>query len=309
MATDLRGADNLYRIPGREPLPSVTTILDTFFARGQEASAYYVALRAKEITERAMAKERMKVWERTGSLPGGDYELAVKEVSVAHLLLDTEKLANVWRAELRRRGDIGTAVHVVVSQWADGLPVYTSNAKDYTEQAIVENCLTCSVDDAAPYAQSAVAWLENFGVDPMASETTVFDDREANPYAGTFDLLAKIDGVPWLLDFKTSVMAHKSHVYQVSAYKHAPYFWNALTREVEKMPKVPYCAVVKCSATNAMFRPVVSSYKAARVFRRFANLYQVVQAGKVSTILGTINGLSMKEPAMRKYLEEAGLDV
>lgn len=48
---------------------------------------------------------------------------------------------------------------------------------------------------------------------------TVFNDIEN--YAGTVDLLAKIDGELWLIDFKTSQQVWPEHEIQISAYKHA----------------------------------------------------------------------------------------
>jgi hypothetical protein len=45
--------------------------------------------------------------------------------------------------------------------------------------------------------------------------------KDVPHYAGTLDLLCKIGGEPYLIDFKTSQRIWAEHEIQVSAYKHA----------------------------------------------------------------------------------------
>lgn len=51
----------------------------------------------------------------------------------------------------------------------------------------------------------------------MASEFVL----RSQEYAGTGDLLCRIEGQPWLIDIKTSQQVWPEHELQVSAYKHA----------------------------------------------------------------------------------------
>lgn len=67
---------------------------------------------------------------------------------------------------------------------------------------------------------SAVAWfntLKDFEI--IATERTVFhpDDK----YAGTIDLICKINGKLWIIDFKSSQDVWPSHRIQLSAYNKA----------------------------------------------------------------------------------------
>jgi len=52
----------------------------------------------------------------------------------------------------------------------------------------------------------------------IATEQTVFNDEEW--YAGTLDLIAKIDDQVYIIDFKTSQNIHLSHQAQLSSYLH-----------------------------------------------------------------------------------------
>jgi hypothetical protein len=65
-----------------------------------------------------------------------------------------------------------------------------------------------------------VAWFEEAKPEVIASEFTVWN--EYFRYAGTVDLLCRIKGRTWLIDFKTSPNIWPSMELQVSAYKHTP---------------------------------------------------------------------------------------
>lgn len=80
------------------------------------------------------------------------------------------------------------------------------------------------VDEAPPEdeaAQKAVGafmkWWESHHVNVLASETIVFSRKHW--YAGTMDLLAEIDGVLTLADFKTSSNIYADMAIQLGAYR------------------------------------------------------------------------------------------
>lgn len=66
---------------------------------------------------------------------------------------------------------------------------------------------------------SFVEWFEKTKPEVLATELTVFSDN--NTYAGTVDLICKIDGEEWVIDYKTSQDIWPSHRIQVSAYARA----------------------------------------------------------------------------------------
>lgn len=61
-------------------------------------------------------------------------------------------------------------------------------------------------------------WCDEVNPKFLASEQTVFNS-DYN-YAGTLDCLAEINGVIYLIDFKTSAEIYPSHKYQLSSYLH-----------------------------------------------------------------------------------------
>lgn len=59
-------------------------------------------------------------------------------------------------------------------------------------------------------------WCDEAKPKFLESEKTIFNNY--NNYAGTLDCMAEIDGVKYLIDFKTSAEIHPSHKYQISSY-------------------------------------------------------------------------------------------
>ncbi|MCM8763732.1 MAG: PD-(D/E)XK nuclease family protein, partial [Candidatus Omnitrophica bacterium] len=62
-------------------------------------------------------------------------------------------------------------------------------------------------------------WLETNHLEPVALEGVVVSLEHG--YAGTFDMLATVDGTLWLVDFKTAKDFFAEYVMQLSAYKAA----------------------------------------------------------------------------------------
>lgn len=62
-------------------------------------------------------------------------------------------------------------------------------------------------------------WVKECSPEFLASEKTVFN--EEYKYAGTLDCMAKINGVNYLIDFKTSANIYLSHEVQLSSYLHS----------------------------------------------------------------------------------------
>lgn len=109
-------------------------------------------------------------------------------------------------------GDKGSRVHYAVRDLIEGKPV-AIDAKYKTVDDEVEKELTLEEYDCV---LSFVRWHEDVRPEFVAWEFPVWGDG----HAGTVDLVCKIQGVPYLVDFKTSQSVWPSHELQVSAYKH-----------------------------------------------------------------------------------------
>lgn len=78
------------------------------------------------------------------------------------------------------------------------------------------------------HVDACIAFLEDFQVEYQYSEVNVFHVgvRKQAPaiyYAGTADLIALIDNVTWLLDFKTGKGVYGDTALQLAAYRYADF--------------------------------------------------------------------------------------
>jgi len=108
-------------------------------------------------------------------------------------------------------GNKGSRVHKAVQDLLNGFEVKISDNYDSdgdTSELSAEEweCI-----------MSFCNWWKESKAELIETEKTVYTDK----YAGTVDLICKIDGEVWLIDLKTSKSIYTSHILQVSAYKHA----------------------------------------------------------------------------------------
>lgn len=75
---------------------------------------------------------------------------------------------------------------------------------------------------------SFIDWFEKTRPEVIAFEFTVWSEKYR--YAGTVDLYCRINGIPWIVDFKVSGQIYPSMEIQVSAYKFADARFPANTR-------------------------------------------------------------------------------
>lgn len=104
-----------------------------------------------------------------------------------------------------KMGDIGTLAHQMIMCHFLGKQCDMSEySKDDIDKA--ENALL-----------SFFEWEKNNKVDPILVEEPLVS--EIYGYGGTIDLYAKLNGSPWLIDFKTSKALYSDMSHQVAAYQ------------------------------------------------------------------------------------------
>jgi len=107
---------------------------------------------------------------------------------------------------MRKAGEEGTAVHNAVEDLLKGEEITWmddfGNAKYSLE---VWNMIL-----------KAYEFFETYKPEVLASEHFIYSDE--HEYAGTIDLILKLDDLIWLVDIKTSNSIHKSHELQLAAY-------------------------------------------------------------------------------------------
>jgi hypothetical protein len=94
----------------------------------------------------------------------------------------------------------GTAVHSIVEVWRQN------------------DIKIDTIPELQPYADAFYKWLQDVKPEKIESEKTIVNLKEG--YAGTLDLLAKINGEPCIIDVKTSKdgETYREAFLQVSAY-------------------------------------------------------------------------------------------
>ena len=112
-------------------------------------------------------------------------------------------------------GDKGSKVHLAIEMILNGeeFRIDTKVLNKYTEQLedLTYEELQC--------VKSFCDWRAETKPEILATETTIFSDIHG--YAGTVDLVCKIEGVPYVIDFKTSKQVWREHELQISAYRMA----------------------------------------------------------------------------------------
>jgi hypothetical protein len=117
-------------------------------------------------------------------------------------------------------GDKGSAVHLAIEMILNGeefridTKIEDKNRSTETDRAMRELTyeeLLC--------VKSFFDWYKEAKPEVISTETVVFSDIHG--YAGTVDLICRIDGVPYIIDFKTSKQVWKEYELQISAYRMA----------------------------------------------------------------------------------------
>jgi hypothetical protein len=114
-------------------------------------------------------------------------------------------------------GDKGSAVHKAIEMILNDEPFrIDTKVLTYSGDGMVERELTY---EELLCVKSFCDWREAVKPEVISTEITVFSDIHG--YAGTVDLICRIDGVPYVVDFKTSKQVWTEHELQISAYRMA----------------------------------------------------------------------------------------
>jgi hypothetical protein len=112
-------------------------------------------------------------------------------------------------------GDKGSKVHKAIEHLIKGETIKINDKFENHSTGLMEELsleeYTCIM--------SFGAWFKETKPEIIKSEEIVWNDTEG--YAGTVDIMCKIDDEYWIVDIKTSKQVWPEHMLQVSAYKHA----------------------------------------------------------------------------------------
>lgn len=126
-------------------------------------------------------------------------------------------------------GDKGSKVHKAIEWWLKGNEVrIDSKFQNPTTEQVEEltldeyNCVKSFTD----------WWIEN---KPELLKTEIVVVSEKYGYAGTLDLIVKINGEVWIVDIKTGQSVWPEYELQLSAYKQAAWVEESLFEEKPKL--------------------------------------------------------------------------
>lgn len=131
------------------------------------------------------------------------------------------------RRELEKAGEIGTQVHGLI-EW---------NLRQQLGQTVGPEPRV--VDDAQWAFMAFQDWANSVSLKPLHIEQMVFSKQHG--YAGTMDLLALVQGVPTLIDFKTGKAIYAEAFLQNVAYQAALTEMGHTTAQagvIVRLPKV-----------------------------------------------------------------------
>ncbi len=179
-------------------------------------------------------------------------EYAVEHIDALNALVaDDPKAAIDWLkgAAYRQRdaaADLGSLVHDACEAHVLGRPYPTWT------------------DEQAPFMESFLGFLRDFAPDFEAVEAPCFSDKHR--YAGTMDAIAVIDGVRYLLDWKTGKGVYPEVGLQLAAYRFSEMFIGLPDGDLTPMPAVDAAAVVHIRPEGYEFVPVRADEEVFRAF-------------------------------------------
>jgi hypothetical protein len=119
-------------------------------------------------------------------------------------------------------------------------------------------------DHLAGHLEAYIRFLDDFQVVPVLVEKPVFS--RTYKYAGTFDLVADIDGVRWLLDIKTNASGvYAETALQLAAYRFADFYIEDDFSE-HLMPPVERTGVIHVTASGYELVPVIADVEQFDIF-------------------------------------------
>jgi hypothetical protein len=163
---------------------------------------------------------------------------------------------------MRKKGDIGTAVHGAVELWMDKVLEGVSIPDLAAEEIVVDDL------DLLPYIAGAVQYLNQHVHRVIHSEVTLFN--ATYKYAGTADAICKLKtGEIAVVDWKTSNRVYPEHALQLVAYANAEFAGSDAGDRIDLPP---------ITAAHVVHLPGDATYKAYpvnltdRAFKTFAAL-------------------------------------
>jgi hypothetical protein len=190
---EVRGS-RWYTVPNGEEYPSVTTILSVI---AKPALIVWSAKVERELVTNVSAQ----LYEDVAGTP------RMSKIAYLNTLAARLGKERAHTKEMAKAGDIGSQAHSLIEWNLKASLMYEAGPSPH-------------VSDKATWAFMAWEdWKKSVDLKPVFVEQTVFS--ETHGYAGTMDLLAYVNGVLTVLDWKTGKAVYPEALVQNAAYRHA----------------------------------------------------------------------------------------
>lgn len=137
---------------------------------------------------------------RTKIEPGKMYDAVQLEASFQEARFNFRKIT-------KQAQDIGSMAHSWVEAYLKSLAAHAAIP------AFPDN------EEATNSCNAALGWIEEHHVEPVATEMKIYS--RLYRYAGTLDMVAKVDGQLCIVDWKTSAAIYDEYHLQTAAYAYA----------------------------------------------------------------------------------------
>lgn len=151
--------------------------------------------------------------------------------------------------------DVGTLAHSMILAHLKKEELDTS---DYSQSQI---------DLASNSFLSYLEWEKHHKIEPILIETPLVSEEYR--FGGTPDLLAKVDGVSTLIDFKTSKAIYPEHLIQVSAY------WGLILEHGHTVDKAMILRIGRDESEGFEVKPVVALTTNWEIFTHCLAIYEL----------------------------------
>jgi len=171
-------------------------------------------------------------------LSGMDSEARIKLIKSAHF------------NKAKDAADLGDSIHI------------------YAEAYMKDEPLPYTPAEASASVGNLIQWIDDNNPKLIAAEVSMWSDLG---YAGTFDLLAEIDGEVWLLDWKTGKGVYDEVGLQLAALHYAD---KVLAEEDTILPKATRFGVVHIRPEHATLVEFVDMAGYFELFKACLTLYR-----------------------------------
>lgn len=129
-------------------------------------------------------------------------------------------------------------------------------------------------DEIAGHVESLVKWLDLFRPEPVLTEFTCVNYTVG--YAGTGDMVVRLNGETWLIDTKTSKGVYGDTALQTAAYARAEFYLDGDGQE-QPMPHIDRTGVLHVRSDGADLYPLRYDDDVFLAFRYVARNARVVE--------------------------------